>query len=475
MNVNISEKKMEWFSCCENNEIFIFPYIRKPDIISSNTYIIETPDMIIIIDPGADIEQTKNISNILSVRLAEKKKMLLILLTHCHYDHSAQIQEYVNNSLFEKIFIAGHTEAAAAISSGNKDVVLADFYNTILPQFNFDFSFSPERQNLLYEKDPLSENFFFTKRKTNDISNNTAQIIYDELYFKTTKILEIFYCPGHSPDGIIFKIGSALIIGDILFAANPMIAGSYGWNKIELMNSFNRLSAIINIFKIDVCYSGHGNALNSLDTLRILKKISDNLSAFKFNPKIDSEKISIIRSSAIALLNEADRLFTIISGQLLAVAYKLDELEEYTAAENILKLLDIDNIEKTFIILKKHLKDYQEKKNIELVFVHNALISVQKIKKLFLISEILRAAVNKDLIDRADSLLKNFLSIAQGSDRDVFENMKLNSFLCAAAENSFNTNINETIDKISENDDEWMKFLIENISKNIFKKSLTKY
>ena len=68
----------------------IFPIIPKANCVSSNCYIFSAPDALVVVDPGANPEQTRQISRVLTDALALSQRPILVFLTHCHQDHSQE-------------------------------------------------------------------------------------------------------------------------------------------------------------------------------------------------------------------------------------------------------------------------------------------------------------------------------------------------------------------------------------------------
>jgi hypothetical protein len=60
----------------------IFPILTKPSITSSNCYIVSTPRAILVIDPGADANQTRRINEVVSAALIAAPRPVLVFLTH---------------------------------------------------------------------------------------------------------------------------------------------------------------------------------------------------------------------------------------------------------------------------------------------------------------------------------------------------------------------------------------------------------
>src|SRR4029077_19298169 len=68
----------------------IFPIIPKTNCISSNCFIFSARDALVVVDPGANREQTRQISQVLTDALALAHRPILVFLTHCHQDHSQE-------------------------------------------------------------------------------------------------------------------------------------------------------------------------------------------------------------------------------------------------------------------------------------------------------------------------------------------------------------------------------------------------
>src|SRR5262245_48787448 len=79
-----------WQKVLGTPSVEIFPIIPKANCVSSNCYIFSAPDALVVVDPGASPEQTKQISQILTEALAISPRPVLVFLTHCHQDHSQE-------------------------------------------------------------------------------------------------------------------------------------------------------------------------------------------------------------------------------------------------------------------------------------------------------------------------------------------------------------------------------------------------
>ncbi|NLD57547.1 MAG: MBL fold metallo-hydrolase, partial [Methanomicrobiales archaeon] len=70
----------------------IFPLIRKIDVISSNSYLIATGDVLILIDPGGLPEQAETLAKVIQTCREEKDRPVFVILTHAHVDHFLGVQ-----------------------------------------------------------------------------------------------------------------------------------------------------------------------------------------------------------------------------------------------------------------------------------------------------------------------------------------------------------------------------------------------
>ena len=80
-----------WSPVSGTNGIELYELINKPSLITSNAFLLRTPSEIVVIDPGASNEQRDRINHILADLLSENSRPILVMLTHCHHDHSATL------------------------------------------------------------------------------------------------------------------------------------------------------------------------------------------------------------------------------------------------------------------------------------------------------------------------------------------------------------------------------------------------
>ena len=68
-----------------------YPYIRKIDLMSSNSFILSGEDQIAVIDPGALDDQLDCLVENIAAMLNEKPRPVIVYLTHAHLDHCFQL------------------------------------------------------------------------------------------------------------------------------------------------------------------------------------------------------------------------------------------------------------------------------------------------------------------------------------------------------------------------------------------------
>lgn len=142
-------------------------------IIGSNTFVVKCGDAIVIVDAGADLNNVKK-------ALGEQMPSA-ILLTHEHYDHTLCVADYV--AAFD-CDVYAHTATVEELRTHNLGAKLG-WKNIVKTPNNFD-------------------KFHSIKK---DCSFKIADVS-----------IEAITAPGHSTGCVLFKIGSGLFTGDVLFS-----------------------------------------------------------------------------------------------------------------------------------------------------------------------------------------------------------------------------------------------------------------
>ena len=92
----------------------VIPYIRKIDLMSSNSYILSGEDQIALIDPGALDEQWDLLTDRMLDLVEEKERPVVIYLTHIHLDHCFQLRRCREDLGLGRIAVAVQEKGAEA-------------------------------------------------------------------------------------------------------------------------------------------------------------------------------------------------------------------------------------------------------------------------------------------------------------------------------------------------------------------------
>lgn len=106
---------------------FAYSYIRRPDVLSCNSYLVEFPACRVLIDAGALPRQTQEILGILSEREQGRPLPLLVFLTHCHHDHSREAGVLLSLPT-RPVCLAVQEEGARALAEADVQKTVTELY-----------------------------------------------------------------------------------------------------------------------------------------------------------------------------------------------------------------------------------------------------------------------------------------------------------------------------------------------------------
>lgn len=188
------------------------------NFLNSNTFIVEKDDEVLIIDCGCEVETVKQIVG--------DKKVLGLLLTHGHFDHAINCNDYAKC---------------------------------------FDCK--------IYASDKIEQ----TLTNTEAFYSGSGLKIDDLSAFKFIKqdgILKLggfeigcYSFPGHCPCCEGYVIEDNLFAGDFLFAKSFGRVDLVNSSKTDMLQSFEKMKKI----EFDKVYSGHGEGSTKDEQLRNLK------------------------------------------------------------------------------------------------------------------------------------------------------------------------------------------------------------
>lgn len=386
----------------------IYPIVTRPSIISSNCYVLRSPKAIVVIDPGASPTQTTHLSEVVSADLAERARPVLVVLTHCHQDHS---QEASNLALppGTEVLLCIERTGADALETGNRELTFCCYY----PWDAKICSLKPAVRLFSGSPPGAVDAAGIVMRGADSLARPSGPLHREWLQLSDADRLEIYHTPGHSDCSITLKAGEMLFLGDLPFAANPGLCGIYGWDHDELMRSIDNVDWLLDTAGISTCLLGHGFSQPTEMMRSNLQAMAHESAGLSNAGTLSTERIATLRLHLGEVLEEAAYLFSVISGQLYTLSFHLDNLEEEGACAEVLAALDFDKIEQLLTDFRHFARDFNATRTPELTFVMKGVQVTSRLLKL-LGSSSLDGLIDTSLSGRAHRLLDDFLSMVRG-------------------------------------------------------------
>lgn len=415
-------------------DAFVFPRIRRPDVLSSNSYAVEFPDVRVLIDPGALPRQTEELREVLSGREGGRVLPLMVCLTHCHLDHSREISAWLDDA-FRPAWLAAQEVGAAALAEGDGRLTAADLYGLEIPRV-------PTRMPLLAAADLLAPGTrcipLAAGVEARLVAETRAGRVRQFLSWGGCARIEVVPCAGHSPDSVCFRIGGLLFIGDLLSANRPLVAGLHGWDFQRLKRSLDEIIRLLEEGEIAWCCPGHGDPLPAEKALDLLRRQRDRAAGADDVEKMDPRRLARAVELALELADEAEEVFSAIEGRLLYVADRLEMLEEPGMARRCREAMDMESADARIEQFRGLCRALAAGGILPVSFAVEATGLVEKLRRSFS-PESLAAFLPASLVNRAQRLLLDFMGVAQGSGNlDEFVPVDIGSLL-AEAENAWKT------------------------------------
>jgi glyoxylase-like metal-dependent hydrolase (beta-lactamase superfamily II) len=396
------------------NSVEIYPIIPKTNCVSSNCYVFSAADALVVVDPGANPEQTRQISRVLAEALALSPRPVLIFLTHCHQDHS---QEAGGLELPADIEIKHFAHQVGVDAMKNRDPNLT---------VNYLYPGNPgictaRFEGILFASSPASEPLALELADGRWIELHTEPLTMPDggtlprqwLSLGGGNRLEIYHTPGHSPCSLSLRVGSLLMLGDFPFAANPGVCGLDGWNHADLLQTLRKVDWLLEKSDMTVCCPGHGYCVSAQTMREKLGLMAAEASNLTDVPLLDAERISALKIYVDELLEETAALFTIFSGRLYTVSYYLSLLHEDSAANQVLASLDIDRIDSILSDFRRVADAFQTSAVPEWTVVLKGVQVARSLQQV-LSAEHVQQLLDRSLVDRAQRRLEDFLSVVRG-------------------------------------------------------------
>jgi len=394
----------------------IFPEIRKADVISSNAYLIRTPDCLLLIDPGGLASQAELLTAEIAPFFAAGGLPLLVLLTHAHVDHFTALQE---DPLFldtGRVAIAVQETGARAIEQHDTALTQAELIGRDykpLPVGVRLFSDGEYPEGKSLREIALPSGCVASLSRDNVCPEPGVSLKREVLAFPSGTRVELYHTPGHSPDSTCIRIGRVLFIGDLLFAANPGVAGLHGWDQDALIGSLERMLSVLKSGTVDIVCPGHGRVISAVQATTMLENVLADARALTGIAELNRERAEETARFAEDCMEEINELFTILAGRLYYVAHVMDELGETDLAADAGKLIDADELDSLLASFQEFADAHHAQDHVSIHLALKAGQVIGKLERSFMKDELAKI-VDISLVRRAERLLSSYSSMLRG-------------------------------------------------------------
>ncbi len=390
----------------------IYPFIRKIDTLSSNSYLIQTDDTILLVDPGGFPEQSENLVRIIEGLRKDHDRPVFVVLTHAHIDHFRGTQDIPAFAHPNVIVFAVQEAGAAVLECGDAKMTQAEL---------LDQTISPIRIGLpLLTADragsfgvPVFLAFSNGASVTITRGQTPGGLARERIEFGTGPVLDVYHTPGHSPDSICMQMGGLLFIGDVLFAANPGIAGIPGWDQSALIRSLDGIESLLNEGGIDVVLPGHGRVITAADAGRMFSSIRSDARALENIVELNRERSIETAAFAEDCMEQVNELFTIMAGRLYYVSYVMEELGEDDIAKEVSRLIKGDVIDELLDVFRSFSDEHHKGGGVSIHLALKAGQVIGKLQRSFDGPE-LSHIIDPALVQRAARLLSDYTTMLRG-------------------------------------------------------------
>lgn len=394
--------------------ITIYPLLRKIDLMSSNSYILSCPGQIALIDPGGLESQINILEDEIQILQDEMPRPLVVYLTHVHIDHWHQLARCKPSSQLSKAFLAVQETGALALEMNDPLLPLSTLLGRPMSAVPVAIKLLSELDKTILCCDSLDLSGFRFDYVTKSRRIAEDVVLHSQIVsLGNDDHMEIYHAPGHSPDGICIRTGSMLFVGDIFFAPNPGMAGAYGWNQLDLMQSILKILWILENNEITVCWSGHGKFIDALTARKTLQVMYSDAASLKDLQDITPLWARRISDYAQDLITELERILTIIAGRLAYISHVMAELDEDVQARELDGLLDVKYMDELFVDFHVFAGELMAGKKMDIEMVHKTGQVVGRLEKLFARKK-LESLLDQSLLDRAGRLLSDYAATYRG-------------------------------------------------------------
>ena len=390
----------------------IYPLIRKIDTTSSNSYLIQTDDTILLIDPGGLAEQSAQLALVIEKIREERDRPVFVFLTHAHLDHFFGTQCTPAFAHPGTAVFAVQESGAAALERGDGLLTQAKLLGQKISPVRIGLPLITDERSGFYAV-PISLAFSNGATVTITRRQTSGGLAHEQIRFGAGPSLEVYHTPGHSPDSICIRMGRLLCIGDVLFAANPGIAGICGWDQSALIRSLNGIEALITEGGVDLVLPGHGRVITAADALRMFAAIRSDALALENIAELNHERSIETAAFAEDCMEQVNELFTIMAGRLYYVSYVLDELGEEDVAAEVSLLIKGDMMDELLDAFRSFADEHHKRSGVSIHMALKAGQVIAKLERSFDKAE-LAHIIDPALVERAARLLSDYTTMLRG-------------------------------------------------------------
>jgi glyoxylase-like metal-dependent hydrolase (beta-lactamase superfamily II) len=393
-------------------EALIYPLIRKADTVSSNSYLVRTPAAVVLIDPGGLPEQAAHLASIAKEARADKDRPLVVILTHAHVDHYLAALSVPALADPKIAVVAVQEYGAEALESADRRVTQADVLGQDIAPMRIDLHLlgaaGGDETGRPVRKTYANGAAVTVVREQPDFGLEHERIVFEGGFS-----LDVYHTPGHSPDSCCIRIGGLLFIGDLLFAANPGIAGITGWDQEALVRSLTGIQALLSRGGIAAICPGHGWTLTAEDGARMLGAVQRDARGLTGIAELDQDRARQTAAFAEDCMEQVNELFTVMAGRIFYVSHVMDELGESDIAAGLHALIRSDAIDDLLDAFAAFATEYHSGRHVPLHLALKGGQVIGKIQRSFDQNE-LAEIIDPGVVQRAERLLGDYTTMLRG-------------------------------------------------------------
>lgn len=342
-------------------------FLRRPDICCSNALLAAGPGAVLVVDPGADAAQAALLARFAGEALDDGPRPVVVVLTHCHIDHV--LQAVTPSGRLGRIgaVLAAHERCAAVLADGDPVLSAAQLFGERLPRCTVPVRLfsggSPEGPGEI-RCEPC----------------RTAGLRGERLTAGGSPVAEVYPAPGHTPDSVVVRVGDLLLVGDLFYAMDPGVTGLPGFDPGALSQTAASVRRLVEEVGVVEVIPGHGRPLPAREAVAALERLER---AARIGPRVrplTPERITATRILAQELLDEADRVFAQVGGQLLVAAHHLEALGEADAASGLGELPAVVEVEACLASFNRFVREFEAGERIGYQVLLKAVQSTQRIE-----------------------------------------------------------------------------------------------